>query len=185
MSEKKNIKEDVLKLRDKLKKELPKILRVLLIAVIILSLSVFLSNWTLKRIDYIITEQVTWAILIGVYATLLEFLWYIFFCKNKMESIDDFIYSVYESARLFGRLVGGMMMDFLLIVFTCMNFNKIVMITSGPGVDQGLISGALIIGILALGVRSMIRPMEYFDIEFPLLIRGIIDEMKKSKGGQK
>ncbi len=104
----------------------------------------------------IITPTVTAALLLCLAVGILWFISSMIFSKNRINSIKDMVNNIYDMLKSFGMVVGGLMADFLLILFACMNFNKIVNIT---GVHPDITAGALALGIFALSLRMIFRTM--------------------------
>jgi len=117
-----------------------------------------------NKIEFIIiTPTVTGAIMLAITGGLIYFILLFIFSKNKIDGIKEILNSMYGNLKSFGFSVGGTMTDFLLILFACMNFNKIVSIA---GVHPGITMSALSIGIFALSVRGIFRALQIGNMDF-------------------
>lgn len=146
-----------------MKKDSKKILGAIVIGIGTLIASCILASITNESIGILITKDITWALLVALYAFIIYEVMIIIISKEKIECIKNMMFNIYDTSKSFGMSVGGLVSDFLLILFACMNFNKIVDMN---GVHPEITMSVLALGIFALAVRGIFRALRIGNMDF-------------------
>lgn len=111
----------------------------------------------------VFSSEITGIVIAGGLLLLIMTIIGFIISRDKNIKIKKIANGLYDSMRVFGMQTGGLVADFLLILFACMNFNKIVNLS---GVHPGITMSALALGIFALSVRGIFRALQIGDLDF-------------------